>query len=159
MGTARAVVLTLLAAAAFAIAGAEDLARGWGNDIKWTGHSVASQVAKRTGRPVMYVVHKTWCGACNRLKPLFAASEDIARLSKEFVMVNMQDNEEPEDSQFKPDGGYIPRILFGGSTGRVDADIVNESGNEKYKYFYNDAAGIVRSMRSALGKYGPSDEL
>ena len=40
---------------------------------------------------------------------------DLIDISKKFVMVNVEDDEEPEDAKYSPDGGYIPRILFLGS--------------------------------------------
>ena len=151
MAVVRCAVLAagvaMLAATSSALTPSKELARGWGDDIAWVEHAVARKIAKKSGRPVMYVVHKTWCGACKNLKPKFAASEEIAKLSAEFVMVNVQDSEEPAGDQFKPDGGYIPRILFAGSSGRVDPSVINTVGNPKYKYFYSDAESIVASMK------------
>lgn len=50
-----------------------------------------------------------------------------------------QDDEEPEGSQFQPDGGYIPRILFLNSDGVVQPDLINTLGNPQYKFFYSNA--------------------
>lgn len=101
----------------------------------------------------MVIIHKSWCGACKQLKPVFAASEQIAEESRRFVMVNLLDDAEPADEEYKPDGGYIPRILFvDPSTGRVDPSLINEGGHAKYKYFYSAPAAIVQSMRRAAIK-------
>lgn len=152
--------VAMLASTSSALTPSTELARGWGDNIAWVENAVARKIAKKSGRPVMYVIHKTWCGACKNLKPKFAASEEIAKLSAEFVMVNLQDNEEPAGDQFKPDGGYIPRILFAGPSGRVDPSVINSAGNPKYKYFYSDADSIVASMKSALASLAPAkDEL
>ncbi|PNF40049.1 Thioredoxin domain-containing protein 12 [Cryptotermes secundus] len=95
----------------------------------------------------MLIIHKTWCGACKALKPQFAASKEIEDLSSHFVMVNAEDDEEPKEEQYSPDGGYIPRILFIEPAGKVRTDFFNEDGNASYKYFYSNADSVAATMR------------
>jgi len=101
-------------------------------------------------KPIMLLIHKSWCGACKALKPRFAESKEIAELSKKFVMINVEDDEEPQDTKFQIDGSYIPRIFILDSSGRVQSDIYNKDGNPSYKYYYGSTPGIVASMKAAL---------
>lgn len=51
---------------------------------------------------------QSWCGACKRLGPHFAASNEILERSKNFVMINVQDDDDPHDSKYQP-GSLRPR--------------------------------------------------
>ena len=61
--------------------------------------------AKESNKIAMVVVHKSWCGACKRLGPSFAAEQRVKDLAENFVMINVHDDEEPADDKYKPDGG------------------------------------------------------
>ncbi len=78
-------------------------------------------------------------------------------------MVNVSDEEEPGEPEFKPDGGYIPRILFLQPSGTVMTDVINSKGSPQYKFYYHEPHAIVQSMKSAaaLGQAtdSGSDEL
>jgi len=97
----------------------------------------------------MVLIHKTWCGACKSLKNQFEAGNAIETASSKFLMVNLEDDAEPSDKSFQPDGGYIPRILF-----MRDGKVVPEAntGNDQYKYFYSQAADIAKAMDSFAGE-------
>jgi len=128
--------------------------RGFGDDITWHTLDAARELSKENGKPIMLIIHKTWCGACKRLKPEFAGSSDIKELSSNFIMVNVEDDEEPGEAEFKPDGGYIPRIFYlDPKNQQVRSDIYNKQGSDKYKYFYSDASAVVAGMKSALNVF------
>ncbi|PIO68117.1 hypothetical protein TELCIR_10110 [Teladorsagia circumcincta] len=92
-----------------------DLSNGFRTEIDWVEWDKAVGVAKDLNKPIFLLIHKTWCGACKGLKREFTTSSkmpELIELSEKFVMVNVEDDEEPEDDKYAPDGGYIPRILF-----------------------------------------------
>ena len=63
---------------------------GWGDDIAWSSYDAAVGGEK----PVMVIVHATWCGACKALKPQFSSSTAIRDLSKSFTMVELESTQE-----------------------------------------------------------------
>ncbi|KNC70459.1 hypothetical protein SARC_17013, partial [Sphaeroforma arctica JP610] len=71
--------------------------------------------AASSNKPMLILIHKTWCGACKNLKKTVSTSEQMVTLAKEYIMVNLEDDEEPKDKQFQPDGGYVPRLFFADS--------------------------------------------
>lgn len=139
----------------------EGRGRGFGDNIDWKTFDEGLALSKETNKPLMLLIHKSWCGACKALKPKFAGSVAIENMSSEFVMVNVEDAEEPSDPMYAPDGGYIPRILFMSPDGVVQEQLKNKSGNPKYKYYYSDANQVVSSMREVLAffKGTKTDEL
>ena len=124
---------------------------GLGEGIEWKTWTEGKSIAKETGRPLMVVLHKSWCPACKSLKPKFAASKPLEKLSSQFVMINAKEGEQPmEDSKFNIDGQYIPRIIFLDSKENVLKNVINEDGNPQYKYYHMNAESIVDSMKKVL---------
>jgi protein-disulfide reductase (glutathione) len=105
-------LIVLLCVVLPAVSEGNELSRGWGDEIEWRIFQEGLEESQSRNKPMMVLFHKSWCGACKALKPRFADSQEIRELSHNFVMVNVQDEEEPTDSKYSPDGGYIPRILF-----------------------------------------------
>ncbi|XP_014371510.2 thioredoxin domain-containing protein 12 [Papilio machaon] len=127
---------------------------GFGNSYVWAGSLESGiQIGTHHKKPVMVIIHKSWCKACKNLKPKFASSTEIQTLSKHFVMVNLIDDEEPEGNTYSPDGSYIPRILFVSPKGQVDHDIINEDGSSQHKFFYSRPEQIAKSMKKVIQKY------
>lgn len=99
----------------------------------------------------MALIHKSWCGACKRLKTQLegAAAESFVAASADFVMVNLADDAEPADPAYAPDGGYIPRVIFVDAKGAVRPELKNPARSGEYKYFYTDATSLVNGMKAA----------
>ena len=123
-------------------------AHGYGDQIAWRGLDEGLTEARTLGRPLMLVVHAAWCPRCRELKPRFSDPALVAA-SERFVMVNLDQDDEPEALRYGPDGQYVPRVLFLDAQGRVDAGLSNPS-RSKYKYFYMPQDDLVGSMQRAL---------
>jgi len=125
--------------------------KGFGAHIRWVKYEDGLKLVKEKSKPMMLIIHKSYCGACKAMKPRIRNDATIAELSKKFVMVHCEDDEEPLDDQFDIDGAYIPRIFFLDNKGRVDPTIkCDESDFKDTTYAYGTAASIIRSMQKAL---------
>ncbi|XP_071454731.1 thioredoxin domain-containing protein 12-like [Hetaerina americana] len=151
------ITFTALTFYPFETYGTEVADNGLGTNYSW--HSLEDGIlkAKTSRKPLMLVIHKSWCGACKALKPEFAASKGIKALSSHFIMVNTMDNEEPSDKKYAPDGGYIPRILFLSPEGEILEDVTNEGGNPSYKYYYFNVNDIISSMKKVIDLHKSND--
>jgi len=138
------------------VSAATDYARGWGKRIEWHSLLEGQRLAKEQNKPAMIVIHKDWCPACKALKPRFAKSRDIEQLSHNFVMINVENDEEPK-TDYKPDGGYIPRILFTDPKGQLIKEVFNKK-REEMRYFYGDEDSIIDAMRTVQGKVFTDDK-
>jgi len=136
----------------------KSLDHGFGKDIDWVSWNDALELAKEKDKPVFLLIHKTWCHACQALKKKFEQAsfqKELKAMSKHFIMTNTEDDEEPWEEKYQPDGKYIPRIFFIKPDGEVMADITNEKEEYKqYKYYFADPNGILDSMKLALTKLG-----
>lgn len=68
--------------------------------------------AKSESKPICLIVHKAYCGACRILIPKLASCASVKKMSKDFVMVNAYNGEDPKATLYAPDGTYVPRFAI-----------------------------------------------
>ena len=113
----------------------------------------------------MIVIHKSYDASCLSLGKTFEDSSDIQNLAKKFVLINIQvwvllkqdayvpvfetyavqDQEEQNlDAKFAPDGGYVPRIFFSESNGKIMEDVFCPGGARVCFYPFLKVVGSSR---------------
>jgi len=132
-------------------------AHGYGDQIAWRGLDEGLAEAAKLGRPLMLVVHASWCPRCRELKQRFF-DPALAETSDRFVMVNLDQDHSPEALRHGPDGQYIPRIMFFDPQGRLDPELHNPRGG-KFKYFYTPHDDLVAMMQQALDRHAQAAKL
>ncbi|CAL1532161.1 unnamed protein product [Lymnaea stagnalis] len=135
------------------VAAAAEQVKTWGR-INWVTMKDGQRLVKEQGKPAMVVFHKPWCRACKALRPRFANSREIEQLSNDFIMISVEEEEVPKNSELSPDGAYIPRILFMDPEGKVLNHVYNQKGNKQYRYYYAETASIIDSMKNVLKQTG-----
>lgn len=129
------------------------LADGW-NSQKILYHNFNKGIfdeAKRQQKPIMLVIHKTWCPACKQMRKKFEQSAEIEALSEHFVMSHAEDDDEPSDERYAPNGAYSPRILFINPESGDLLPITNPAGTDPASpHFYGSAPEVVRGMVACL---------
>lgn len=130
-------------------------AHGFNEAIAWRSLDEGLAEAKAEHRPLMLVVHASWCDRCKELKPKFQEPR-IEELSESFVMVNADQDLTPAVLALGPDGQYLPRVLFlDPITGQPDADLMNPT-RERYHYYYGPRDDLAGMMEKALSRHGKS---
>ncbi len=69
----------------------KSVSRGWNDKIPWTTFADGLKRAKEENKPALVLIHKTWCGACQRLKSSWKDDKEVEQLSSNFVMVKQID--------------------------------------------------------------------
>ena len=105
-------------------------------------------------KPGMVLIEKSWCPTCKKVGDRFIKDQEFHRLSKQFVMIQCIDDEEPNFDEFRPDGSYYPRILFIDSDGNIDYSLANGPESQIYRYFYSNVDACKNNMRKLLEKCG-----
>jgi protein-disulfide reductase (glutathione) len=129
-------------------------ADGWNDAIAWRGLDEGLREAQQAQLPVMMVVHTSWCPKCRALQRVFNDDPQIERLSEHFVMVHVDQDQNPAASLYAPDGQYIPRVLFLDADGKLDPELRNQRRRDKFRYFYTPQEDLVATMREALDRHG-----
>jgi protein-disulfide reductase (glutathione) len=125
---------------------------GFGDAIAWRHLDEGLAEAKADGRPLMLVVHASWCSQCKALKPAFAEPR-LQELAERFVMVNADQDLTPAALGYAPDGSYIPRVLFiDPATGIADESLRNPQ-RSRYHYYYGPQDDLPAMMEKALERH------
>lgn len=146
--------LLLLALAPLAHAASSGLATGWNNDnIAWHDYQTGLAKAKADGKPVLVVVHTTWCPHCTKYQAVFQNAK-VVEAAKRFVMVLIDRDIEPKlNEQLGPQGqSYVPRTLVLGKDGKLRSDAVGH--HPKYPHLIDNTnpVELLKVMGTALAK-------
>jgi len=120
----------------------------WSGPVHWQTWEEGSKEAAIHGKPMFLLVFGHWCPHCRELMPVFRDPE-IARLSRNFVMVHQDTDERPPWlARYGHIATYVPRIFFLYPDGALASDIT--SGNAQFPYYYQPSN--IGALRASMHK-------
>jgi thiol-disulfide isomerase/thioredoxin len=119
--------------------------------INWlTDFSEASRIATETGKPMLLDFTASWCGPCRKMDQEFWIRADVGDLSKQFICVKIDaDNNDELKRQYRVSG--IPNIILTDSAGNT-IDSNKGFGN------YTDRT-IIAKIKAVLVRYKPRNQI
>eukprot|EP01120_Amphizonella_sp_Union-15-10_P008884 TRINITY_DN3285_c0_g2_i1.p1 TRINITY_DN3285_c0_g2~~TRINITY_DN3285_c0_g2_i1.p1 ORF type:complete len:179 (-),score=20.92 TRINITY_DN3285_c0_g2_i1:53-589(-) len=136
----------------FPFASAVDWAvRGLNTNVEWLTYTeaITKQKEMRFPKPICVLFTGPRDQTSTELKRQLRESEDFVEISKEFLMVNIENEAEEPKRNFMPDGSYVPRMLFLDKEAKLVLDQVNKNEKEWHKYFYRTVSDVITSMKWA----------
>lgn len=130
------------------------LTTGWNDSqLTWLDHARGLVEAKRTGKPMMVVVHTTWCPYCKQYRTLFSDPK-VVKAAQGLVLVMVdRDKEKALANGLGPPGQtYVPRTLFLTPDGVLMADVANGTGDRSHLVDYYDPDELLGLMAKAAAK-------
>lgn len=158
MSRIAAALLALVLLAPFpARANAPEHAADWNHPaIAWRDMGAGVKEAIRSGKPVLMVMHATWCTACRRYREVFK-DERVVKLSQKFVMILVDVQKYPDvNGAFAPDGTYVPRTLFVDAEGEVDKTLIGADPQYPHSLKIDSPEELAGLMERAKSPVGPS---
>ena len=114
--------------------------------IDWRVFEAGARDAAKSGKPIFFLVHATWCHHCLSYRTLFFDDEVVRRL-KRFTPVLVDADAQPElNKRYAPTGPYVPRTMFLDAQARLRKDLHLPYPEHEYFVDYLDGPKDLRRL-------------
>eukprot|EP00747_Dinoflagellata_sp_TGD_P178731 gnl/TRDRNA2_/TRDRNA2_28213_c0_seq1.p1 gnl/TRDRNA2_/TRDRNA2_28213_c0~~gnl/TRDRNA2_/TRDRNA2_28213_c0_seq1.p1 ORF type:complete len:188 (+),score=38.02 gnl/TRDRNA2_/TRDRNA2_28213_c0_seq1:49-564(+) len=132
----------------------------WSDEVKalfvensFKDKEAALKLSKEQNKPIMVMITKMDCPACNGIRTLVNGPEGVfvRNLFEKFVLVHLTEDEIELVKQYRQPGmSYTPQFYFFASDGKL-LDV--KPGVKDWKYYFFSIDEIRDGMRKALSMY------
>ena len=122
-------------------------------------------------KPGILIISKTWSGSSRDLAASMSENGKLIQLSKQFVMILAQDDNEPEDEKYLPGlllffyihwidsrERYYPRVFFINSDKSIDYSINNAGFSPLNHFYYYDSNSVYNNAVEYLKSHQLMDD-
>merc|ERR1719354_1142076 len=122
------------------------------NGAPFTTIYEAEAEAKKTKKPIMFLIHRTTCPSCKALIKTISRDKEFTSKMSGFLLADIEDDvDDKKADSYDVDGGYVPRIYFLDPEGEIIGDIWNVGTNyPTTKFYYYDLASVYVQKEKAL---------